>query len=83
VLGGIALGRGDRGGFHHAVDYPVPPGAGGVGVVVRVVVGGRFRQGRQHGILRDAEVVERLVEIGLRRGGDAVAALAEIDFVEI
>ena len=43
----------------------------------------RLRQRRQIGRFRDREFVHRFVEIDQRRGGDAVGAEAEIDFVEI
>ena len=48
-----------------------------------VVAVGRLGQGREIGDLRQAELVERTVEIVERRLGDAVVARAEIDLVEI
>ena len=41
------------------------------------------RQGGEVGGFRDRKLVHRLVEVEQRRGGDAVSAEAEIDFVEI
>ncbi len=67
----------------HAVQHPVAPRAGGVGVALRVVVVGRLRQRREERRLGRGQRVERLVEVGLRRRRHAVGALAEIDLVQV
>jgi hypothetical protein len=52
-------------------------------IVDRVVRGRRLRQARKHGGLGDGDVLQRLAEIDLRRGGEAVRALAQEDLVDV
>ncbi len=75
--------RRDRLVVHHAVQHPVPPGARGLGEAERVVVVGRLGQRGEEGGFRQGDLVERLVEVGLRRGGHAVGLQAEIDLVQV
>jgi hypothetical protein len=48
-----------------------------------VVVARALRQGREIGGFLDGQLVDRLVEIGQRSGGDAVGVQAPEDLVEI
>jgi hypothetical protein len=49
----------------------------------RVEARRRLRQPREHGRLGSAQLREWLVEVGARRRGEAVRALAEVDLVQI
>ena len=55
----------------------------GIGEAERVVVVRRLRQRGQERRLGERQLVQRLVEIGLRRRRDAVGAEAEIDLVQV
>ena len=48
-----------------------------------IVIGGRLRQRRQRRRLGNIELIQRLVEIRLRCGPDSVAALPEVDRIQI
>ncbi len=78
---------GDVGGdvavFRHAIDDVIAPRDRFVAFAERIVIVRPLRQGGEVGCLRDRKLVHRLVEIEQRRGGHAVSAEAEIDFVEI
>jgi hypothetical protein len=67
----------------HTADHPVAPGHRRFGPVDRVVVVRRLRQRRQIGGLGQGQLVERLVEVVERRGGDPVGAEAEIDLAQV
>ncbi len=82
-LGGGGLLGGDRLVVHHAVQHPVPPVARGLGEAERVVVVRRLGQRGQEGGLRQGDLVQRLVEVGLRRRGHAVGLHAEVDLVQV
>ncbi len=75
--------RGNDPVLRHAVQNPIPPHARRLGVAERVVIVRRLGERRQHRRLGQGQRVERLGEIGLRRCGDAVGALTEIDLVQI
>ena len=77
------LRRGDDVVVRHPVQHPVAPRPRRIGKSKRIVVVRRLGQGGQKRRLGQRELVERLVEIGLRRGGDAVRLQAEIDLVQI
>jgi hypothetical protein len=49
----------------------------------RVVVVGRLGQCREKGCFSQAQLVERLLEVGIGGGGDAIGAGAQIYFVEV
>ena len=82
-LGGGRLLRGDGAVLGHAVQHPVAPGPGGIGVAQRVVVVGRLGQGAEEAGLAHRQLVEPLVEIGLGRGGDAIGLVAQEDLVQV
>ena len=77
------LGRGDLVILGKAVQHIVAPRPGDVGEFEGIEVVRRLGQGRQERRLGDGELIERLVEIGLRRGGDAIGTLPEIDLVQV
>ena len=76
------LGRGEAV-LDDAVDDPVPPRDGAIGMPERIVVARRLRQRGEIGRVRQGELAQRLVPIGLGGGGDTVGARAEIDLVQI
>ncbi len=67
----------------HAGQHPVAPRPCRRRMMDRVVIIGRLRQGREKSNFGEAQPVERLLEIGIGGGGDAIGAGAEIDLVEI
>ena len=67
----------------HAVDHPIPPGLGGVREFERVVVVRRLRERGQERGLRQGQVFESLVEIGLRRRRHAVCLQPEVDLIQV
>ncbi|MCY1516836.1 hypothetical protein D9M68_514930 [compost metagenome] len=82
----LGLGRllgGDEAGLVHAVDHVelARPRAARVGH--RVVGAGRLRQAGQHGGLGDGHLLQRLAEVGLGGGGEAVGAVAQVDLVQV
>ena len=67
----------------HAVEHPVPSFSRAVGVDGRVQCGGLLNERGQQRAVGDGELFDRLVEVRLGRGGDAVGAAAEVDDVQI
>ena len=67
----------------HLVDDPVAALQRAVCMLERMVVVGAFRQGGQIRGFRDRQLIDRLVEIGERRAGNAIGAEAEEDLVEV
>ena len=67
----------------HLVEHVVAPGDGAGLLAHRVQHARRLRQGGEVGGLGQRQLLERLGEVGLRRGGDAVGVLAEEDLVEV
>ena len=67
----------------HAVDDPVAPFDRPFAFLERMIIGRRLRQGGEIGGLRDGQLVHGLAVIVQGRGGDAVIAETEIDFVQI
>ena len=65
------------------VDHIVAALDGAVTVADRMQRRRRFRKRREIRGFRNGEFVHRFVEVDQRRGGDAVGAEAEIDFVQI
>ena len=82
-FGRARLGLGDGADLGHAVDDIVAPAFGRVVMARRVVVGRPLDRAGQECRLRHAQLVDRLVEIDQRTGGDAIGAAAEIDLVQI
>ena len=82
-LGRIRRRAADIAVLDHAVEHPVAARRRRLRKARRVVAVRRLWQSAEKGRLAEAQLVERFVEIGHRRGGDAVGARAEIDFVQI
>ncbi len=81
--GGDGLLRGNHALLQHAIQHPVAANARLFGEAQRVVVVGRLGQGGQEGHLGNGQLVQRLVEIGLGRGGHTIGLRAEEDFIEV
>ncbi len=82
-LGGGDLGLGRGTVFGDALEHPIAPDLGLLGIARRVVVVRRLWQSGQEGRLAEAQFVERFVEI--KEGGRLypIGAGAEIDLVEV
>ena len=78
-----ALTRGQRPDGDHPVEHPAPPFFGALRVDGRVEAGRPLDQRGQQRALGDGELLDGLVEVGLRRRADAVRAAAEVDDVQI
>ena len=76
------LGR-DRASLRHAGQHPVAPRLGRLRMARGIVVIGRFRQGGDERGLGQGQLVEGLLEIRIRGGGNAIRAGAEINLVEV
>ena len=85
VLGLGRLGRlaGDVAVVGHLIEHVVAAGDGAGLFAHRVQHARRLRQRGEVGGLGERELLERLGEVGLRRGGDAIGVLAEEDLVEV
>ena len=79
----VGIGLLDPAVFQQAVDHVIAPLDRTVAVAHRMQRSRRFRKRGQIRGFGDRQLVHRFVEIDQRRGGDAVGAEAEIDFVEI
>jgi hypothetical protein len=79
----VGVGLLDPAVFHEAIDDVVAALDRALAVAHRVQRRRRLRQCREIGRFRDAQFVDRLVEIDERGGADAVRAKAEENFVEI
>ena len=82
-LGGRRLLVGDVAIVVHLVDHPVAAVNSSVEITARIVIGRALGQRRQEGDFGNRQFVQRLAEVIQRGGADAVAVLAEIDFVQI
>jgi hypothetical protein len=67
----------------HLVQHVFPAGERAVAGADRMQQARRLGQGGEVGGLGERQLLERLGEIDLGRGGDAVAVLAEEDLVEV
>ena len=67
----------------HAVEHPVPPIRGALGVNRRIQCRRPLDERRQQRALGDRQLLDGLVEVGLRRRRDAVGAAAEVDDVQV
>ena len=74
---------GDKAVLDHAVDHPVAAGDGALRKAERIIVTRRLGQRGEIGAVGDRQLVQRLVPIGLRRGGNAIGAATEINLVQI
>ena len=79
----LGLGAGDPAHLRHLAQHPVAPAHGRDLVVHGVVVVRSLGQGRQIGALRQIELGERLAEIVVGGGADAIGAVAQPDLVQI
>ena len=79
---GLLLRR-DGAGGHHARQHDALALGGALQVDQRVGEGGVLRQAGQHGRLGQAQRGQRLAEVGVGRGGEAVAARTEVDLVHV
>ena len=82
-LGGLGRVAGDVAVLGHLLEHVVAPGDGARLLAHRMQDARRLRQRREIGGLGEGELVERLAEVDLRRGGHAIGVLAEEDLVEI
>lgn len=74
----------DRAGDDHLVDHPVRQARDRSGLLAeRMIVVRALRERREISDLLNGELMNRLVEIKERRGGDAVGAETEINVVQI
>ena len=69
--------------FTHASQHVQLALFGALGIDDRVVAGRRLGQPRQHRRFGQGELVERLAEIDLRCGCEAVGPLAQVDLVHV
>ena len=83
LLGRVGIGGLDEAVGRHLVDHPVAPLERTLVLAERMIIVRRLRQRGEIGGFRDGQLVDRLVEISERGGGDAIGAEAEIDFVEV
>jgi len=67
----------------HLGEHEVPSPERAVGIPARRIVARVPGQAREQGALRQAQLLDALCEKDLRRGVDAVGALAEVDLVEV
>ena len=79
----LRLVVGDEAGFLHPVDDVELSAAGTARVVDRVVGGGGLGQASQHRRFGHGDLLQRLAEVGLRRGGEAIGAVAQVDLVHV
>src|SRR5262249_50606498 len=82
-FGSLALIARGKAILDDAVDDPVAASDSTVRVPERVVVARRLGQGGEIGAVGEGQLGQRLVPIGLSRGGNAVTANPEIDLVQI
>ncbi len=82
ACGGMLLGA-DEADVEHAVEHMALARRGTLQVVERVERRGRLRQAGEHRGLGQREGGHRLAEVGARRGGEAVRAVAEEDLVHV
>ena len=83
LLGRIALYGGDVAILSHAIEHVIAALDGRLRVLERVVVVRPLGQAGEVRRLRQIELIQRLVEIVQRRGGDPVRVQPEEDFIEI
>lgn len=69
--------------FGHTIQHPVASFDSALRMAIGVVIGGRFRQRPQKRSFGIGQLVERLVEIGLRCGSHTIGAVTEIDTIEV
>ncbi len=70
-LGGVGLRARDPAQLDQAIEHPVAPFAGELGVPVRREVGGRGNHARQQRAVGEVELARRLAEPGPGRGAEA------------
>ena len=76
-------GGGEKAFRHHPIDHPVATRPRAERIAFGMVVVRSFRQRAEKGDLSDRQLLQRLVEIVQRCGGDAIGPAAEIDFIQI
>ena len=83
VRGRVGGGLVDEAELAHAAQHVLAAFGGALRIGDRVVLRRPLRHARQRGRFAERELVELLAEVGFRRRGHAVGALAEEDHVEI
>ena len=79
----IVLRLGDVPLAQHTRQHHVAPGCGAIHRIERVKSGRGFRQTGNHRHFAEGQLVDRFAKIDLRRGADAIGAVAEVDLVQI
>ncbi len=79
----IVLCLGDVPFAQHTRQHHVATGGRAIHRIERVKSGRRFRQTGNHRHLTQGQLVDRFTKIDLRRGADAIGAVAEVDLVQI
>jgi hypothetical protein len=69
--------------LEHAVEHVAPPLLGALGTRERRVLRRRLRNARELRGLREAELADRLAEVGARGLADSVGAVPEVDLVQV
>ncbi len=82
-LGFLGVGGLDEAVLRHLVEHPIAPLDRALAGAERMVIVGRLGQRGEIGRFRDGQLVDALVEIRERRGGDAIGAKAQVDFVQV
>ncbi len=83
LLGCFAFARVDVSNLDHPIEHVVAPIDRPFALAIGIEIGRRLRQRGEIGRFLHGQLMHRLVEIDQRRGGDAVGAKPEIDFIEI
>ena len=80
---GIGFGFADIAVFQHAADNPVAAGYGRIIFGFGIIIIGSFGQGGQISGFFQGQITQRFSEIIQRRCGNAVRAVAQINFIQI
>ena len=79
----IVLRLGDVPLAQHTRQHHVAPGCGAIHRIERVKSGRGFRQTGNHRHFAEGQLVDRFAKIDLRRGADAIGAVAEVNLVQV
>ena len=83
LLGSLALFGSNKAGIDHAIDH-IHLTTSRTGRIVERIVGARcLGQAGEHRGFGNRDVLQRLAEIGLRRGGEPISAVAQVDLIQV